>query len=71
MNGCDKILYITFPLLYFIERVDKQSSEDNIYHYLTEAAKFAASYRMELGDPDFDSTADVVRLYVQLLPQSK
>ena len=36
------------------------SLEYNVYHYLTEAAKFAASYRMELGDPDFNSEADVV-----------
>ena len=41
-------------------KVGMTSLEYNVYHYLTEAAKFAASYRMELGDPDFNSTADVV-----------
>ena len=37
--------------------------EHNVYHYLTEAAKFAASYRMNIGDPDFNSTANVVRVH--------
>ena len=36
------------------------SLEHNVYHYLTEAAKFAASYRMKLGDPDGHSKAAVV-----------
>ena len=53
-------LYYAFPL--YIDKVNRNSEEHNVYHYITEAAKFAASYRMKLGDPDKNSAADVVRL---------
>lgn len=54
------IKYLLYIYITCTERANKQSSEDDIYHYLTEAAKFAASYRMNLGDPDFHRDADVV-----------
>ena len=46
--------------IFITGKVGMTSLEHNIYHYLTEAAKFAASYRMNIGDPDFNSKADVV-----------
>ena len=53
-----------FHLYFFVlitGKVGRNSCDElNVYHYLTEAAKFAASYRMELGDPDDHSEADVV-----------
>ena len=50
--------------IFITAKVGMTSLEYNVYHYLTEAAKFAASYRMKLGDPDFNSEANVVsRLY--------
>ena len=57
LRNCIYIV-IAFSIL---AKVDKDSPEHNVYHYLTEAAKFAASYRMNLGDPDDNNTADVVR----------
>ena len=53
------IAYLCISVL-IIGKVGMTSLEHNVYHYLTEAAKFAASYRMKLGDPDGHSKADVV-----------
>ena len=50
-----------------LAKVNESSFETNVYHYLTEAAKFAASYRMNLGDPDMHSEANVVRyIYIYI-----
>ena len=62
IHACGSYQNVSFP--FQIGKVNNVSSEDNVYHYLTEAAKFAASHRMLLGDPDSEvgnMKANVVR----------
>ena len=55
------VLKLNMYIFIFITgKVGMTSPEHSVYHYLSEAAKFAVSNRMKLGDPDFNSKADVV-----------
>ena len=57
---CSATNHLTMSCLSITGEVGMTSLEHNVYHYLTEAAKFAASNRMKLGDPDDHSKTDVV-----------